>query len=80
MKRIPKGSCPKIAKALTQILQDIVNKNDYPSWQKLFQFGRSCLGGTKCGGKKNKSQATIINKDLLDFMSLKRTVISKSKN
>ena len=69
LKRIPKGSRPKVAKALTQILEDIVNKNDITSWQKLFLFARSCLGGTKRGGKKNKSLATIINKRLLDFMS-----------
>ena len=39
LKRIPKGSRPKTAKALTQILEDIINKNDHPSWRKLFQFG-----------------------------------------
>ena len=67
LKRIPKGSRPKAAKVLSQILQKIVQKNDNASWQSLFQFARSCLGGTKRGGKKNKSHATIVNKRLETF-------------
>ena len=49
LKRIPKGSRSKAAKVLTQILDRITLKNDKASWQKLFQFARSCLGGTKRG-------------------------------
>ena len=67
LKRIPKGSRPKAAKTLSQILQKIIQKNDNASWQSLFQFARSCLGGTKRGGKKNKSHATIVNKRLENF-------------
>ena len=67
LKRIPKGSRPKAAKTFSQILQNIVEKNDNKSWQSLFQFARSCLGGTKRGGKKNKSHATIVNKRLENF-------------
>ena len=67
LKRIPKGSRPKAARVLTQILERIVLKNDKASWQKLFQFARSFLGGTKRGGKKNKSHATIVNKRLETF-------------
>ena len=67
LKRIPKGSRPKAARVLTQILERIVQKNDKASWLKLFQFARSCLGGTKRGGKKNKSHATIVNKRLETF-------------
>ena len=50
LKRIPKGSRQNAAKVLTQILTNIVQKNDNASWQRLFRFGRSCLGGTKRGG------------------------------
>ena len=67
LKRIPKGSRPSAAKVLTQILENLISKNDNASWQRLFQFGRSCLGATKRGGKKNKSHATIVNKRLEAF-------------
>ena len=67
LKRIPKGSRPKAGKVLTQSLDNIVSKNDTTSWQSLFQFARSCLGGTKRGGKHNKSHATIVNKRLENF-------------
>ena len=67
-KRIPKAARLQAAKTFAEILTEICSKNDEKSWEKLLQYPRYCFGGTARGGKKKKSQATIINKRIDSFM------------
>ena len=66
IKRIPKASRIQACKIFTEILTDVTNKNDKKSWERCLQYPRYCLRGTLRGGKKKKSQATVINNSI-DF-------------
>ena len=68
-KRIPKASRLQACIAYTKIVQNVIFKNDIDSWEKLLNFATCAIGGSIRGGKKKKSQATIINKRIEDFMS-----------
>ena len=62
IKCIPKASRVQACKNFSEILNDIITKNDVKSWLCLLQYPRYCFGGTVRGGTKTKNQATIINK------------------
>ena len=44
LSRIPFGSRLAVAEEFSKTLQEVVVKKDFPAWEKLFQFGRGCLG------------------------------------
>ena len=60
-KRIPKASRLHACKSFTSLVVNVTEKNDKDSWEKLFNFARCGIGSSKRGGKKTKSQATVIN-------------------
>ena len=67
--RIPKGSRPQLAAALTQIIRDILAYNDITSWKKLMQFAGACLQKQKRSGKKkSRSPASVVNGQLKSFL------------
>ena len=61
-KRIPKASRLQACLAFTKLLNNVISKNDKKSWEDLVNFARCGIGSSKRGGKKKKSQATILNK------------------
>ena len=63
-KRIPKGSRLQCNKSFRVLLDNVTKNNDKDSWEKLLNFARCGIGSSKRGGKKAKSQATVINKRL----------------
>ena len=68
-KRIPKASRLPVCIAFTKILQKVIDNNDFQAWQDLFSFARGAIGSSTRGGKKKKSQATILNKRIEAFMA-----------
>ena len=64
LKWIPKASRLRAGQKLSNILEDIVEKNDHASWTPLFCFGRRCLRAPWRGGEKRFSLATLVNKQL----------------
>ena len=81
-KRIPKASRLHACTAFRKILQNIIDKNDWSSWMALLYFARSAIGSSVRGGKKHKSQATIVNKRIEEFMagnSFVTNVVNSSK-
>ena len=68
-KRIPKASRLPACLAFTKILQNVINNNDIQAWANLFNFARCAIGSSSRGGKKHKSQATILNKRIDSFMT-----------
>lgn len=44
LSRIPFGSRLAVAEEFAKTVKDVVAKNDFPAWEKLFKFGRGCLG------------------------------------
>ena len=67
IKRVPKASRIQAAKLLTEILQKVVMENSLAAWQQLFNFARSCFMKPKRAGKKSKSLASVINRQIKDF-------------
>ena len=69
-KRIPKASRLPACIAYTKIIQNIIDKNDIDSYGGLVNFARCAIGSNSGrGGKKKKSQATILNKRIEAFMA-----------
>ena len=68
-KRIPKASCLQSCKAFSSLLVKVTEKIDISSWKKLLDFARCGIGSSKRGGKKAKSQDTLINNRLDAFMN-----------
>ena len=68
-KRIPKGSRLQSCKTFRALIDNVTEKNDLCSWEKLLNFARCGIGSSKRGGKKCKSQATVINNRLKEFMN-----------
>ena len=78
-KRIPKASRLQSCIAFTKVLNNVTTKNDKSAWSDLFNFARCGLGSSSRGGKKKKSQATLINKRLDRFMSGSQQVSTQTK-
>ena len=57
----------------------MISKNDKSAWEDLGNFAQCSIGSSKRGGKKKKSQATILNKRLEVFMSGSQEPISQPK-
>ena len=43
LRRIPRLSRPSAARKLAAIIEQVVTRNDVPSWARLLQFPRRCL-------------------------------------
>ena len=69
IKRIPKAARIQACLTLTDIILEVINKNDKKSWERLLQYPRYCFGGTLRGGKKKKSRATVINSRIDSFIT-----------
>ena len=78
-KRIPKASRLQCCIAFTKVLNQVIAKNDKNSWSDLLNFARCGIGSSIRGGKKKKSQATVLNKRLDNFMSCSFQIPSPSK-
>ena len=68
-KRIPKASRVQSCKIFKCLLDKVIENNDKYFWEKLFNFARCGIGSSVRGGKKNKTQATVINNRLTAFMN-----------
>ena len=68
IKRVPKASRIHVAKLLTEILQKVVMENSLAAWQRLFNFARSCFIKPKRASKKSKSLASVVNRQIKDFV------------
>ena len=68
-KRIPKASRLQACLAYIILLNNVIKFNDKKSWEALMNFARCAIGSSKRGGKKKKSQATILNKRIDEYMS-----------
>ena len=66
LKRVLKASRIQAAKALTEALEQVVIKNSLTAWQRLFDFASQCLSKPSKGGKKSKSMAAVVNKQIKD--------------
>ena len=80
LKRVPKASRIQAAKALTEALEQVEIKNSLTAWQCLFDFARQCLSKPSRGGKKSKSLATVVNKQIKDFAEHKLAEKNASQN
>ena len=65
LKRIPRASRHLAATKLASILDDVTEKNDFSSWDRLFTFSSRCFAATKRGGQR-RSLAAAVNKQLRD--------------
>ena len=65
LKRIPRASRHLAATKLASILDDVTEKNDFSSWDRLFAFSSRCFAATKRGGQR-RSLAAAVNKQLRD--------------
>ena len=63
LKRIPRASRHLAATKLASILDDVTEKNDFPSWDRLFVFSSRCFAASKRGGQR-RSLAAAVNKQL----------------
>ena len=80
LKRVPKASKIQAAKALTEVLEQVVIKNSLTAWQRLFDFARQCLSKPSRGRKKSKSLAAVVNKLIKDFTEHKLVEKNVSQN
>ena len=55
-KRIPKGSRLQCCKAFKSLFDQVTEKNDKCSWEKLFNFACCGIGSSKRGGKASHKQ------------------------
>ena len=74
-KRIPKASRLQACLAYIKLLNNVIKYNDKKSWEDLVNFARCAIGSSKRGGKKKKSQATILNKRLDEYMSGSQSIL-----
>ena len=79
-KRVPKASRIQAAKALTEVLEQVVIKNSLTAWQSLFDFASQCLSKPSRGDKKSKSLAAVVNKQIKDFTEHKLVEKNASQN
>ena len=77
---MPKASRIQAAKALTEALEQVVIKNSLTAWQRLFDFASQCLSKPSRGGKKSKSMAAVVNKQIKDFTEHKLVEKNASQN
>ena len=76
-KRIPKASRMQASKSFAAVITNVTRNNDKDSfigickdsWEKLLSFASVGIGNSTRGGKKNKSQATVVNERLTSFMN-----------
>ena len=68
LKRIPRASRHLAATKLASILDDVTEKNDFPSWDRLFAFSSRCFAASKRGGQR-RSLAAVVNKQLRDELA-----------
>ena len=66
VKRIPKASRLMAAKALTKVVQGVIDANDSQAWLQFLHFAGQCLGKPKRGGKKT-SVATAVKRQIRNF-------------
>ena len=52
LRRIPRLSRPSAARKLAAIIEQVVSRNDVPSWARLLQFPRRCLRRPERGGRR----------------------------
>ena len=68
LKRIPRAYRHLAASKLASILDDVTEKNDFPSWDRLFAFSSRCFAASKRGGQR-RSLAAAVNKQLRDELA-----------
>ena len=65
LKRIPRASRHLAASKLASILNDVTQRNDADSWDRLFRFSFRCLRVPRRGGRR-RSLAASVNQQLRD--------------
>ena len=63
LKRIPRLSRVTAARKLADAVQQVVARNDVPSWARLLSFPKRCFGTPRRGGKR-WSLATLVNRQV----------------
>ena len=59
LKKIPRATRHLTARKLAVVLEDIVKKNDSPSWECLFKFSRRCLAQPRRGGHRRSLASAV---------------------
>ena len=60
-------SRPQANVALTSALEDVLESRDNKAWLKLFPLLGHCCAKPKRGGKKSKSFASVVNRQIQTF-------------
>ena len=63
LKRVPRLSRVTVARRLAVVIEQVVSRNDVPSWVRLLAFPKKCLCTPRRGGKR-WSLATQINEQV----------------
>ena len=63
LKRIPRLSRVTASRKLASVVEQVVARNDIPSWTRLLSFSKKCLCTPRRGGKR-WSLATLVNKQV----------------
>ena len=63
LKQIPRLSRVSTARKLASVIEQVVSRNDVPSWVRLLSFSKKCLCTPIRGGKR-WSLATLINRQV----------------
>ena len=66
--RIPKGARHSAASALNSIIKSVCETDSEEDWRKLFRFSSLCFKKPKRGGKRQPSLATIVKRQIDDFL------------
>jgi len=67
--RVPKAARHAAASALNSIIKSVCDTNSEDSWRKLFRFSSLCFRKPKRGGKKQPSLATVVKRQIDEFMA-----------
>ena len=67
--RVPKGARHRAASALNSIIKSVCETDAEDDWRKLFRFSSLCFKKSKRGGKKQPSLATIVKRQIDEFLS-----------
>ena len=63
LKRIPRASRHLAATKLSNVLDDVSEKNDTASWARLLKFSQRCFAAPRRGGQR-RSLASVVNRQL----------------
>ena len=67
--RVPKGARHSAASALNSTIKNVCETDLESDWRKLFRFSSLCFKKPKRGGKRQPSLATIIKRQIDDFLA-----------